>query len=84
MKYLRKTLMKPILVLLAFSRVAFGGEMSPRVVSKERFSIIGIQARTNNKAEMGPDGKIGKLWDQMSEELFRRHGFFLGDLRYFH
>jgi predicted transcriptional regulator YdeE len=37
------------------------------------FAIIGIEARTNNSTEMGPNGIISKQWDRfMKENLFEK------------
>lgn len=38
------------------------------ITNQESFYVIGIEARTNNKKEMGPDGLIPKLWDQFMKE----------------
>jgi predicted transcriptional regulator YdeE len=36
--------------------------------NQDSFLVIGIEARTNNKKEAGPDGVIPKFWDQFMKE----------------
>lgn len=42
-------------------------------INQESFHIIGIEARTNNAAEMGPHGIIPQQWERfMKENLFAK------------
>jgi predicted transcriptional regulator YdeE len=59
-----------MIITLSFllANTAFGGSMAPQLVTKESFSIVGIETRTNNAAEFGPNGKIGKLWERFYKD----------------
>jgi predicted transcriptional regulator YdeE len=54
--------------VLAYIGIAVGGTMSPRIVEQKEFSIIGIEARTNNARETTGDGNIPKQWDKFFKE----------------
>lgn len=44
--------------------------LQPQVAEQPGFTVIGIEARTNNTKEAGSDGIIGKQWQRlMSEHL---------------
>jgi predicted transcriptional regulator YdeE len=45
-----------------------GGTVSPRIAEQKEFSVIGIEARTNNAREMTADGIIPKQWDKFVKE----------------
>ena len=45
-----------------------GETLSPKVVSQDGFTVIGITARTTNAKEMTPDGVIGKQWMRIFQE----------------
>jgi predicted transcriptional regulator YdeE len=45
-----------------------GGTFKPRIVEESAFSVIGIEARTNNAREMTPDGVIPKQWGRFFKE----------------
>jgi predicted transcriptional regulator YdeE len=51
-----------LLVLLVSATVLLGSAMPPKIVEEKEFSVIGIEARTNNAKEMGRDGIIPKQW----------------------
>jgi predicted transcriptional regulator YdeE len=40
----------------------------PKMEDQTSFDVIGISARTNNTAEMGPNGEIPKLWQRLFME----------------
>ena len=40
----------------------------PKMEDQTSFDVIGISARTNNTAEMGPNGEIPKLWQRLFGE----------------
>ena len=42
--------------------------MKPVVVEKASIKIVGIEIRTNNQEEMGPNGKIGPQWKRFYQE----------------
>jgi predicted transcriptional regulator YdeE len=44
------------------------GSMNPKVVNQSAFTVIGIEARTNNAKEMTADGVIGKQWGRFISE----------------
>ena len=51
-----------LLVLLVSATILLGSAMPPKIVEEKEFSVIGIEARTNNAKEMGKDGIIPKQW----------------------
>jgi predicted transcriptional regulator YdeE len=67
-------------VLLVSFAVAFaacagfaGDGLTPRIVYRESFQVVGIEASTNNGKEAGPDAIIGKLWQQsLSQHLLNQ------------
>jgi predicted transcriptional regulator YdeE len=54
--------------LLVSSAVLLGSAMPPKILEVKEFSIIGIQARTNNAKEMTDSGVIPKQWDKFFAE----------------
>lgn len=42
--------------------------MNPSVVEEAGFTVIGIEARTRNAKERGPDGVIPKQWERFMKE----------------
>jgi predicted transcriptional regulator YdeE len=48
--------------------VAVADMRKPRVVEEPEFSVIVIEARTNNAREMTPNGVIPKQWDRLFKE----------------
>ena len=55
-------------IVLTFMSIATGDTMGPRIVDQKEFSIIGIEARTNNVKEMTGDGVIPKQWEKFIKE----------------
>jgi predicted transcriptional regulator YdeE len=55
-------------VLLVFSAVLLGSAMPPKIVEGKEFSVIGIEARTNNAKEMTNDGVIPRQWSKFFAE----------------
>jgi predicted transcriptional regulator YdeE len=55
-------------VLLVFSAVLLGSAMPPKILEVKEFSLIGIQARTNNAKEMTSDGVIPRQWNKFFTE----------------
>jgi predicted transcriptional regulator YdeE len=55
-------------VLLVPSALLLGGAMPLRIVEVKEFSVIGIEARTNNAKEMTNDGVIPKQWGKFFAE----------------
>jgi predicted transcriptional regulator YdeE len=56
------------LLLIASASVALEGSMQPKIVEQKQFSVIGIEARTNNSKEMTGTGIIPKQWDRFFKE----------------
>jgi predicted transcriptional regulator YdeE len=64
-----------VVCALAFAAgIAFAGaSLTPRIVYRESFQVVGIEASTNNAKESGPDAIIGKLWQQfLSQHLLNQ------------
>jgi predicted transcriptional regulator YdeE len=55
-------------IVLTLMSIATGDTMGPRIVDQKEFSIIGIEARTNNVKEMTGDGVIPKQWEKFIKE----------------
>jgi predicted transcriptional regulator YdeE len=55
-------------IVLTFMSIATGDTMGPRIVDQKEFSIIGIEARTNNAKEETGNGIIPKQWDKFIKE----------------
>jgi predicted transcriptional regulator YdeE len=55
-------------IFLTYIGIATGGTVSPRMIEQKGFSIIGIEARTNNAREATGDGIIPKEWDKFFKE----------------
>ena len=55
-------------VLLVSSAVLLGSAMTPKIVDGKEFSVIGIEARTNNSREMTNDGVIPRQWGKFFAE----------------
>jgi predicted transcriptional regulator YdeE len=55
-------------IVLTFMTIAAGDTGGPKIVDQKEFSIIGIEARTNNAKEMNGDGVIPKQWDNFFKE----------------
>jgi predicted transcriptional regulator YdeE len=47
---------------------AAGGFLQTRITKQAEFSVIGIEARTNNAREMGKDGMIARQWEKLFGE----------------
>jgi predicted transcriptional regulator YdeE len=57
-----------LLVLLALAAVLLAGAMQPEIVEQKEFSLIGIEARTNNAREMTNAGIIPRQWNKFFAE----------------
>jgi predicted transcriptional regulator YdeE len=57
-----------VAIALAAAGLTLGDTMSPKIVEEKEFSVIGIEARTNNAKEMSPDGVIPKQWGRFFKE----------------
>jgi predicted transcriptional regulator YdeE len=55
-------------IILTFMSIAAGDIVVPKIVEQKEFSIIGIEARTNNAKEATGDGIIAKQWDKFIKE----------------
>jgi predicted transcriptional regulator YdeE len=55
-------------LLLLSSVLLPGSTMRPRIVEGEEFSVVGIEARTNNAKEMTKDGLIPRQWEKFFAE----------------
>jgi predicted transcriptional regulator YdeE len=53
---------------IASVSLALEGNMEPKIVEQEEFSVIGIEARTNNSKEMTGAGIIPKQWEKFFKE----------------
>ena len=42
--------------------------MNPKVVEEDGFTVVGIEARTNNARELGPGGVIPRQWARFMRE----------------
>ncbi len=60
----------PFVLLVALLVSASLGDtgMSPKVVERGEFTVVGIAARTSNAREMTADGIIGKQWGRLMQE----------------
>ena len=59
----------PFLFLtVAVSTMVGDQTMSPKIVEKEGFTVIGISARTSNAKEVTDKGVIGKMWARLFQE----------------
>jgi len=54
-----------ILALVMIFPFVKGGLMDGKVIEAGGFDVVGISVRTTNKAEMGADGKIPKMWGEV-------------------
>jgi predicted transcriptional regulator YdeE len=54
--------------VLAMTAAPVGAAMESRVVEQPEFSVIGIQARTNNAKETAGAGSIPKQWDKFFKD----------------
>ena len=57
-----------LVIVLTVTTFPVGAAMEPGVVKLQEFSVIGIQARTNNADEMTGDGAIPKQWARFFKE----------------
>lgn len=57
----------PILALAALAPIA-AEEMNLVKLHVDGFTVVGIQARTSNAQESGPDAAIPKLWERLRSE----------------
>jgi len=57
-----------LVIALTVTTFPVGAAMEPGVVKLQEFSVIGIQARTNNADEMTGDGAIPKQWARFFKE----------------
>jgi predicted transcriptional regulator YdeE len=55
-------------VLLVSSNLLMGSAMQPKIIEGKEFSVIGIEARTNNAREMTNDGVIPRQWGKFYAE----------------
>jgi len=55
-------------LVIAFACAALEGNMETKIVEQREFSVIGIEARTNNSKEMTGTGIIPKQWDRFFKE----------------
>jgi predicted transcriptional regulator YdeE len=47
--------------------------MKPKIVELGQFQVVGTEVSTNNQKEAGPDGVLGKQWQQfLSQGLLRQ------------
>jgi predicted transcriptional regulator YdeE len=44
------------------------GDMNPKAVQQEGFTVVGIAVRTNNAEQMTPQRPIGKQWERLFKE----------------
>jgi len=54
-------------VVCALALALAEGNVKPRMVNLDAFEVMGIEARTNNAAEAGPNGLIPKLWQRVTQ-----------------
>ena len=54
--------------VLAVTTAPMGAAVEPRVVEQQEFSVVGIQARTNNAKEVTGGGAIPKQWEKFFKE----------------
>lgn len=54
-------------VLMLASLGLGDAKMSPKIVEREGFTVIGISARTSNAKEMTPNGIIGPMWGRLMQ-----------------
>jgi predicted transcriptional regulator YdeE len=52
----------------ALSEIKREGEMNPKAVQQEGFTVVGISVRTNNAEQMTPQRPIGKQWERLFKE----------------
>lgn len=57
-----------VAIALAAAGLTLGDTMSPKIAEEKEFSIIGIEARTNNAKEMSQDGVIPRQWARFFKE----------------
>lgn len=55
-------------IFFSMMAAAGDGEMNPKIVKQDGFSVIGIAVRTSNAKEMTADGLIGKQWARLFQE----------------
>jgi predicted transcriptional regulator YdeE len=55
-------------LIIASACAALEGNVEPKIVEQKEFSVIGIEARTNNSKEMTGTGIIPKQWDRFFKE----------------
>lgn len=55
-------------LVIASACVALEGNMETKIVEQKEFTIVGIEARTNNSKEMAGTGVIPKQWDKFFKE----------------
>ena len=55
-------------LIIASACAALEYNMEPKIVEQKEFSVIGIEARTNNSKEMTGTGIIPKQWDRFFKE----------------
>jgi predicted transcriptional regulator YdeE len=55
-------------LVVAFTALAMGGTMSPRIVDQPEFTIVGIKVRTNNAKETAGEGVIAKHWERFFKD----------------
>jgi predicted transcriptional regulator YdeE len=55
-------------VLFVATTILLGSAMPPKIVEGKEFSVLGIEARTNNAKEMTNDGVIPRQWGRFFAE----------------
>jgi predicted transcriptional regulator YdeE len=55
-------------LVIASASVAWEANMGPEIVELKEFTVLGIEARTNNSKEMTGAGIIPKQWDKFFNE----------------
>jgi predicted transcriptional regulator YdeE len=57
-----------LLILVESFAALLGSPMPPRIIQEKEFSVVGIEARTNNAKESTGDGIIPKQWGKFFAE----------------
>ncbi len=57
-----------LLILVESFAALMGSPMPPRIIQEKEFSVVGIEARTNNAKESTGDGIIPKQWSKFFAE----------------
>ena len=65
---MRLALLASLCIFFTMIAEAGDGNMNPKIVQQDGFTVIGITARTSNAKEMTADGIIGKQWGRLFQE----------------